>query len=324
MSFHLFKTFKIKFLKRSLITSITCLGAIALNTTATAQNNSSPKVVTTFLPVHLFTKAVVGDTGEVDILISPGAEVHDYQATPDDAKLLSEADVLVENGLGIEEFLSSLVANAGNSNLQQITASEGIEVIEGEHDEHDEEEHEEHEGEEHGHGHHHEEGDPHVWLDPVLAQQQVATIRDRLIAINPNNADSYRSNADAYILQLQQLDSEFQQRLAPLAGCNFITFHDAFAYLAQRYGLIQEAIVEIPEDSITPKDIQRVQQTAEEYQVKALLTEPGIEDNRIQQISSDLNLPLEAIDPLESGETDSQYYFLAMRGNLEALERACQ
>ncbi len=329
MFFHLSKTSKIKFLKRSLITSITCLGAIALSTATTAQNNSSPKIVTTFLPVHLFTKAVVGDTGEVDILISPGMEVHDYQATPDDAKLLSEADVLVENGLGIEEFLSGLITNAGNSNLQQITASEGIEVIEGEHDEHEEEEHdehehEEHEGEEHGHGHHHEEGDPHVWLDPVLAQQQVATIRDGLIAIDPNNADSYRTNADAYIQQLQQLDSEFQQRLAPVAGCNFITFHDAFAYLAQRYGLTQEAIVEIPEDSITPQDIQRVQQTAEQYQVKALFTEPGIEDKRIQQISSDLNLPLEAIDPIESGETDPQYYFQAMRGNLEALERACQ
>jgi len=324
---HLFKSSRIKFFKRSLITSITCLGAIALNTTATAQNNSSPKIVTTFLPVHLFTKAVVGDTGEVDILISPGAEVHDYQATPDDAKLLSEADVLVGNGLGIEEFLSGLVANAGNSNLQQITASEGIEVIEGEHghDEHEGEEHEhEHGGEEHGHGHHHEEGDPHVWLDPVLAQQQITNIRDGLIAIAPNNADSYRTNADAYIQQLQQLDNEFQQRLAPVAGCNFITFHDAFAYLAQRYGLQQEAIVEIPEDSITPKDIQRVQQAAKEYQVQALLTEPGIKDKRIQQISSDLNLSLEAIDPLESGETDPQYYFQAMRGNLEALERACQ
>lgn len=321
MSSHLFKTSRLKFFKRFLISSITCLGAIAFNTTTIAQNNSSPKIVTTFLPVHLFTQAVVGDTGEVDILISPGAEVHDYQATPDDIKLLSEADVLVENGLGIEEFLSGLIANAGNSNLQQIKVSEGIEVIEGEHDEHEEEEHE---GEEHGHGHHHEEGDPHIWLDPVLAQQQVATIRDGLIAINPTNADSYRTNAEAYIQQLQQLDSEFKQKLAPVKGCNFITFHDAFLYLAQRYGLEQEAIIEIPEDSITPKDIQRVQQAAQQYQVKALLTEPGIEDKRIQQISSDLNLPLEAIDALESGETDPQYYFQVMRGNLSALERACQ
>ena len=314
MLFNLFTTYRTNFLKRFLITSFTCLGAIALNTATTAQNNSSPKIVTTFLPVHLFTKAVVGDIGEVDILISPGMEVHDYQATPDDAKLLAQADVLVENGLGIEEFLSGLVANAGNSQLQQINASEGIEVIEEEHDEHEEVEH----------GHHHEEGNPHVWLDPVMAQQQVATIRDGLIAIDPNNADSYRTNADAYIQQLQQLDNEFQQRLAPVAGCNFITFHDAFSYLAQRYGLKQKAIVETPEDSITPKNIQRAQQTASQYQVKALLTQPGIEDKRIQQISSDLNLPLEAIDPLESGETDPQYYFQAMRENLEALSRACQ
>ena len=331
MSSRIFKKSRIKLLKHSLITSITCLSAIALNTTATAQNNSSPKIVSTFLPIHLFTQAVVGDTGEVEVLISPGAEVHDYQATPEDAKLLSEADVLVENGLGIEEFLSSLVANAGNSNLQQITASEGIEVIEGGHEEdghddhgHEEHGHDDHGHEEHGHGHHHAEGDPHVWLDPVLAQQQVANIRDGLIALNPSNSASYSANADAYIQQLQELDSEFQQRLAPVAGCNFITFHDAFAYLAQRYGLQQEAIVEIPEDSITPQDIVRVQQKANQYQVKALLTEPGIEDKRIQQISSDLNLSLEAIDPLESGDTDPQYYFQAMRGNLEALERACQ
>ncbi|MEL6931056.1 MAG: zinc ABC transporter substrate-binding protein [Cyanobacteria bacterium J06600_6] len=347
MSLNPLSNSKINFLKLSLITSATCLSAIALGTASTAQEDSSPKIVSTFLPVHMFTQAVVGDTGEVDILISPGMGAHDYQATPNDAKLLSDADVLVENGLGFEAFLSALVANAGNSNLQQIDASEGIEVLEeeehdeGEHDEHghdehehdehehdegehDEHEHDEHKEEEHGHGHNHEEGNPHVWLDPILAQQQVENIRDGLIAISPNNADSYRTNADAYIQQLQDLDSEFQERLAPVAGCNFITFHDAFPYLAQRYGLQQEAIVELPEDSITPRDLLRVQEAAKEYEVKALLIEPGFEDKRIQQISSDLNISLEAIDPIESGETDPQYYFQAMRGNLEALERACQ
>ncbi len=327
MSSHLLKTSRIDPIKSSLITIFTCLNAVAPIPASIAQNNSSPKIVTTFLPVHLFSKAVVGDTADVEILISPGTGVHDYQATPDDAKLLAQADVLVENGLGMEEFLSALVANAGNSQLQQITSSKGIEVIE-EEEEEDEHghhgHHDEHGHDEEKHGHHHEEGNPHVWLDPVLAQQQVANIRDELIEINPNNADSYRSNADSYIQQLQELDNEFQQRLAPVKGCKFITFHDAFPYLAQRYGLQQEAIIEIPEDSITPKDIRRLQQAANQYEVKALFTEPGIEDKRIQQISSDLNLPLEAIDPLESGETDPQYYFQAMRGNLEALERACQ
>ncbi|ACB54209.1 putative periplasmic solute binding protein for ABC transport system [Crocosphaera subtropica ATCC 51142] len=323
-------------LQRFVITAVTGLMAIACGTEptpptssdSTPETSSGPKIVTTFLPVHLFTKAVVGDTGQVDILISPGAEVHDYQATPDDAKLLAQADVLVENGLGMEAFLSDLVANAGNSELQQIDASEGIEAMEGEHghDEHkhDEHGHDEHKHDEHGHGHHHPEGNPHVWLDPVLAQQQVANIRDRLIEIDPSNADSYRSNAQAYIEQLQQLDNEFKEKLAPVQGCNFITFHDAFPYLAQRYGLEQEAIVEIPEESMTPQDIQRIKQITEEHSVKALLTEPGIEDKRIEQISSDLNLSLEAINPLEAGETDPQYYFQVMRSNLEALSRACQ
>ncbi|MGK7885063.1 MAG: zinc ABC transporter substrate-binding protein [Crocosphaera sp.] len=333
-------------LQRIFITTFTCLSAIACSpettpptsSDPTPETSSGPKIVTTFLPVHLFTKAVVGDTGQVDILISPGNEVHDYQATPEDAKLLAQADVLVENGLGMEAFLSDLVANAGNSELQQIDSSEGIEAMDGEHghdehkhdehkhDEHkhDEHGHDEHGHDEHGHGHHHPEGNPHVWLDPVLAQQQVANIRDRLIEIDPDNADSYRSNAQAYIEQLQQLDNEFKEKLAPVQGCNFITFHDAFPYLAQRYGLEQEAIVEIPEESITPQNIQRIKQITEEHSVKALLTEPGIEDKRVEQISSDLNLSLEEINPLEAGETDPQYYFVAMQGNLEALLRACQ
>ena len=101
-------------LQRIFITAFTCLSAIACSpettpptssdstpqtsSEPTAETSSGPKIVTTFLPVHLFTKAVVGDTGQVDILISPGKEVHDYQATPEDAKLLAQADVLVENG----------------------------------------------------------------------------------------------------------------------------------------------------------------------------------------------------------------------------------
>ena len=306
--------------KYLVVTGFTCLSAIGCSMGETARQKK-PQIVTTFLPIHLFTKAVVGDTAQVDILISPGTEVHDYQATPEDVKLLATADVLVKNGLGIEEFLEGLITNAGNSQLQKINSSQGIEVIE---TDVEEEKHEHKHEHEHGHGHHHEGGNPHVWLDPVLAQQQVANIRDRLIAINPNDADIYRSNADAYIQQLQKLDSEFSQRLAPVKGCKFITFHDAFPYLAKRYELKQEAIVEIPEDSLTPQDIQRVQKIAKQYQVKALLTEPGIEDKRILQISSDLKLPLEAIDPLESGQSDPQYYFQVMRSNLVALERACQ
>jgi len=88
MLFNFFLTSRRNFLKYSLVTGLTCISAISINAVARAQNNSSAKIVTTFLPIHLFTQAVVGDTGQVDILISPGTEVHDYQATPDDVKTL--------------------------------------------------------------------------------------------------------------------------------------------------------------------------------------------------------------------------------------------
>lgn len=315
MLFNLFSPSRKNYFKYFVLSSFACLSAFSVTgcTKSEAQDRQELQIVTTILPIHLFTQAVVGEKGQVNILISPGTEIHDYQATPEDAKMLTQANILIKNGLGIETFLENLVANVGNSQLQQIDASEGIKVIE-------EEEHSTHNHEEE---HHHEAGNPHVWLDPVLAQKQVANIRDNLIVADPTNADSYKTNADTYIQQLQQLDSEFSQRLAPLKGCEFITFHNAFPYLAQRYGLHQEAIVEIPEDNITPRDIQRVQRTARQFQVKALITEPGIQDKRIQQISDDLNLPLEAIDPIESGETNPQYYFQVMGNNLEAIVRAC-
>lgn len=313
--------FKIHWSARFLLTSVAFLTTISVGTLApSAQNQQNTRIIATFLPIYMFTRGVTGDDAQVDILIPPGAEVHDYQATPGNVRQLSRADVLVKNGLGMEEFLEQLIANAGNPELKQIDSSRGIEAIEDDHDHGHGHGH----GHEHGHGHDHEEGNPHVWLDPVLAQQQVANIRDGLIEADPANAETYNSNAAAYIEQLQQLDREFTQRLAPFRGCKFIAFHDAFPYLASRYGLEQMAIVELPEDSITPSDIQRVADAVEQYQVKALLSEPQVDDKRLQQIASDLNLPVEELDPIESGEADPQYYFQAMEQNLQSLERACQ
>ena len=281
------------------------------------QAQNSPQIAATFLPIYMFTRAVAGENTKVEILITPGTSPHEYQATPANARAIAEADVLVKNGLGFEEFLDKLIAAAGNSQLIQIDSSKGIEAIE------EEEHHHEHEEEHEGH-HHHEEGNPHVWLDPVLAQQQVINIRDGLIDADPNNAENYEANAVVYLQQLQELDREFQTRLTPVAGCKFIAFHDAYPYLAQRYGLQQMAVVELPEDTIAPRDLQRIINTAKEFQIKGFLSESGTDDSRIRQISNDLGLPVKVLDPLETGPLDPDYYFTAMRKNLTALEEVCR
>ncbi|HIK27155.1 MAG: zinc ABC transporter substrate-binding protein [Oscillatoriaceae bacterium SKW80] len=292
------------------------------------------KVVATFLPMYWFTKAVAGEKAQVEILIPPGSEVHEYQATPRNVNALAIADVLVKNGLGLEEFLKDTVKNAQNPNLKQIDASKGIQPLGATKEIASEEEHKhEHDGEKtaeskeeknHAHHHHHPEGNPHVWLDPVLAKQQVENIRDGLIAAAPENKEIYSANATAYIQQLEKLDAEFKERLSKYPNCTFITFHDAFPYLAQRYNLRQVAVVAVPEDNLSPADLQKTVATVKEFNVKALLGEKGTENKLLQTLSQDLKVNLHFLDSLEMGPLDPQYYFTAMQANLQTLEAACK
>lgn len=278
------------------------------------------KVVTTFLPIYLFTKAVAGDAADVEILVPPGTEVHEYQATPNNVKAIATANVLVKNGLGLEEFLENTVKNAANSQLVEINASKGIKplneispvVTTGTKEK------------DHDHAHEHTEGNPHVWLDPVLAKQQVMNIRDGLITSDPKNKDTYTANAAAYMQELEKLNNEFQQTLQKNPNCTFVTFHDAYPYLAQRYNLKQVAVVQVPEDQLSPQDVQKAINTVKQYKVKALFSEPGIDNKLLTSLSQDLKLELQTLDSLETGETDPQYYFKAMRLNLQTIESACK
>jgi zinc transport system substrate-binding protein len=285
-------------------------------TSTPSSQTGKTKVVATFLPMYWFAKAVVGDAADVEILVPPGTEVHEYQATPDNVKAIASANVLVKNGLGLEEFLESTVKNAQNPKLSQVNASKGIKplneispVVKTTKEEKDRE---------------HVEGNPHVWLDPVLAKQQVINIRDGLIAADPANQATYEKNTANYIQELDSLNNEFQQTLEKTPNCTFITFHDAYPYLAQRYNIKQVAVVEIPEDQLSPADVQNAVNAVRKYKIKALFSEPGIDNKLLTSLSKDLNLSLRTIDSLETGETDPQHYFKAMKINLQTLENACK
>ena len=285
--------------------------------TSTSSSPTSPqvKVVATFLPMYWFTKAVAGDLAKVEVLVPPGTEIHEYQAKPKDVQAIAEADLIVKNGLGLEEFLQDTLKNAQNAKLKQIDASNGIQplqevspLVKAEQQDHD----------------HHASGNPHVWLDPVLAIKQVQNIRDGLIAADPTNKATYEANATTYIQQLQELDRQFKQTLQPYSNCTFVTFHDAYPYLAKRYQLQQVAVVEIPEDQLSPGDIAKTIATVKKYKVKALFGEPGVDNKLLSSLSKDLNLTLRSLDSLESGTLDPQHYFTAMKGNLQTIKSACR
>lgn len=203
-----------------------------------------------------------------------------------------------------------------------------------EHEDHDHEaeahaDHEDHHDEEKegaahsGHDHHHHgDVDPHIWLDPKRAIEQVGNIRDGLIAADPDGEAEYTANAAAFIEELQALDQEITERLQPYQGQTFISFHDFAAYFAQSYGLNAEFLVDVPEENPTPEDVKRVIKTTKAEDLKALLTEPQGEET-FEALAQDLGVEVVVFDPLETGATDDpEEYLRIMRQNLASLEAA--
>ena len=283
------------------------------------------KVVTTFLPITLFTRAVAGDCATVTALIPPSTGPHDFQAKPGDLAALREARVLVKNGLEMESFLDKLVASAGNSQLAVIDSSRSIVTIESTEGE---EEHHHASGHNHDHerGHRHGAANPHIWLDPLRAVQQVETIRDGLIKADPSCAEGYKSNAATYITKLRQLNSEIAGQLKPYSGKTFIAFHDFAPYFAQRYGLKAEFLVDVPELNPSPADLQRVAAEVRTTQLKALLSEPQEGQRSFNTLAKDLGIKISVFDPLETGSLESSKdpatYLQVMRRNTADLIQA--
>lgn len=292
------------------------------------------KVVTTTLFITDFTKAVAGERAEVTYLIPTNVGPHDYQAKPEDARILAEADVLVKNGLGLEEYLNDLVANANNQNLKTIDTSRGVQTISIEADEGQEhaagEEHgagEEQAQAESGAGGHEHEGEfnPHIWLDPTRAIKQVENIREGLIAADPAGKQTYTANAAAYIDKLKALDAEFATALKPYAGKEFVTYHDFAPYFAQRYDLKAEYLVGVPEENPAPGDVQRVIKAAQASDLKTLLTEPQAGEGTLSTLSKDLKVQVSSFDPIETSGPEGvqpDYYLTIMRQNVKNLQTA--
>jgi len=307
------------------------LGSCATNTTGSdsPQAQSSPaadelQVVTTFLPVTQFTKAVAGERAEVSQLLPTNVGPHDYQAKPEDARKLGKADVLVKNGLGMEDFLEDLIQNAGNPDLKIIDSSEGVPTIANESLTGDSHSHgAEEEGAEHGHDH--GEFNPHIWLDPKRAVQQVENIRDGLIAADPGGKAIYTANAAAYIQKLRELDAEATTLLKPYAGKTFVAFHDFAPYFADSYNLQATFLVDVPEGNPSPEDVKRIIDTVEATNLKTLLTEPQAGQDAFAALAKDLNVQVSTFDPMETGgpkALEPDYYLTQMRQNVKALVTA--
>ena len=216
-----------------------------------------------------------------------------------------------------EEHAHSKEEEHGHAEEEEHGHAEGEEHghAEGEEHGHEEEVHAEHE-------HHHGEFDPHIWLDPKRAIEQVENIRDGLIAADPKGKAEYTANAEAFITKLKALDAEITSQLAPFAGQTFVVYHDFAAYFADSYGLQAEVLVGIPEENPSPGDVKRVMETVQAKGLKTIMTEPQAGKASFEAIAKDLNISVSVFDPIETGRSEAiqpDYYLKVMRQNAENL-----
>ncbi|TBL70114.1 zinc ABC transporter substrate-binding protein [Paenibacillus thalictri] len=294
---------------------------------AAAQANTAKKlkVVATFYPMVEFSKQVAGDRAEVIGLIPAGAEPHDWEPSAKDMVQLKEADVFVYNGI-VEGWAEKALQSAANDKRLAVEASKGLDLIEGSEDEDEDEDHD------HKADHNHEAGhdhalDPHVWLDPALAQKEVAAIQAAFEKADPAGKDEYKKNAEAYIAKLKDLDAAFKKDLSGVKHKEFVTQHAAFGYLAKNYGLTQVPIAGLsPEQEPSPDKMAGIVKFAKEKQVKTIFFETLVDPKIAQTIAKEIGAKTAVLNPLE-GLTDEDKknnldYIGIMKNNLEALKKA--
>lgn len=287
------------------------------------------RALTTILPVYDFTRRIGGEDVEVRNLLPPGVDPHEFALRPQDVTLVAQADLILSNGSGLDEFLTEALRNGQVTGKPIVALSEDLPKLQVKgHRHHAEQEHHA----QHDHGSEEAPGDPHLWLDPVYAKAYVEKIADALTQAAQQHPDSQRviggirERATRLLRELDQLDSDYRRTLAPLQHESFIAFHSAFAYLAARYRL---QMVDIWQTTAgkdpSPREVSALLQTVRQQSVRAFFAEPQFSSRALEMIAADARVPVYILDPMETAaDFNHADYLQVMRTNLATLERALQ
>lgn len=199
------------------------ISILLLSCCGTATADEYPVIVCTSFPCYDFARAVVGEEGNVQMLIKPGAEVHSYEPTPADIMAIAQCDLFIYIGGESDVWVNDILASFGPDAPKTLRLFDCVEAIEVEHD----------------HAHQDaDEYDEHIWTSPVNAMLMVQAIADELCIAYESNAENYRTNADYYCAQISELDEEFREITANGVRRELV-FADRFPllYFACEYGL---------------------------------------------------------------------------------------
>ena len=256
--------------RRSLLrTALALMVATALPGAATAQDGRF-KVVTTFTVIADLARNVAGDAAIVESITKAGAEIHDYQPTPQDIVRAQGADLILWNGMNLERWFERFFANLDA--VPGVVVTEGIEPIGI------------------GDGPYAGKPNPHAWMSPRNALVYVENIRRALGQHDPANATIYDANAAAYAERIKALDAPLRARLEAIPDAQrwLVTSEGAFSYLARDYGLRELYLWPINADQMgTPQQVRQVIDTVRANAIPVVFSESTVSDKPARQVAQE-------------------------------------
>lgn len=253
--------------RRWLLAGLAVLVPAALPAPAFAQAKTF-RVVTTFTVIRDIAQNVAGDRAVVESITKPGAEIHDYQPTPQDIVRAQEADLVIWNGFNLERWFEKFFANV--KEVPSVVVTEGVEpmgIAEGPYT---------------------GKPNPHAWMSPTNALVYVENIRRALAKHDPANAEAYGRNAAAYAAKIKAVDEPLRRRLAgiPEEQRWLVTSEGAFSYLARDYKLREAYLWPINADEQgTPRQVRKVIDLVRKHKIPVVFSESTISDRAARQVA---------------------------------------
>lgn len=279
------------------------------------QKSQDIVIAASFYPVYIFTLNLVEGIDGVEVMCMAEQNIgclHDYTLTAKDAKIADDADVLVINGAGMELFIQDIYDTVGD--ISVIDSSEGIELIcSGGHDHH-------HEGEHEGHSHEH---NSHIWMSVDNAKVQVGNIKNGLVERYPQFADQIEANYSEYMLRLDELSQDIENASATVEDAHVMSFHDAYAYIANDLGFHIVGTVENGDGGEpSAKELAALTEKIRDHKVKALFVEPDNSGSAAEILSAETGVKVYTLNPVTSGNGTLTSYEDVMRSNINTILEA--
>ena len=301
--------------------ALPALAACSGDAAADAKNDGKLHVTASFYPLEFLAEQIGGSHVDVTDLTKPGVEPHDLELAPRQIAALSRTDVVVYLH-GLQPAVDDAIKQSGVKHTVDAAALTPLEDHGTEVD-----------------GRHHTTGDngsgaasrddagadPHIWLDPVKYAAVAKGVGKALAQADPAHAAAYERNTATLVGRLGTLNTEFADGLRDRTSDTFVTTHAAFGYLAERYGLVEEAINGIdPESEPSAARMRALQDLAGREHVSTVFFETLVSDKTAKTMAGDLHLRTDVLDPIEGITPKSRGtdYFAVQRANLAALRTA--